>query len=67
VFEPPVILRIVSWVGKVSDCCECSWICGGGGSGGLDSVLTWELVLFSTRYVICGTAGGYVIYGIGEG
>jgi hypothetical protein len=40
VLGPPVIVRIVSWVGKVLGCCGGSWICGGGGGGGLASVLT---------------------------
>jgi hypothetical protein len=65
--EPPVIVRIVPWVGKVSDCCGGSWICGRGGGGGLASVLTGGLTLFGIGYVICGTTGGYVICGVGEG
>jgi hypothetical protein len=34
---------------------------------GLASVLTWGLVLIGTGYVICGTTGGYVIWGVGGG
>jgi hypothetical protein len=30
--EPPVIVRIVLWVGKVLGCCGGSWICSGGGA-----------------------------------
>jgi hypothetical protein len=46
VLEPPVIVRIVPWVGKVSDSYEGSWICGGVCGGKLASVLTWGLALF---------------------
>jgi hypothetical protein len=52
-------------VGKVSVCCEGSWICGRGGGGWLALVLTWGLVLFGTGYVICRTAGRYVIWATG--
>jgi hypothetical protein len=38
--EPPVIVRIVPWVGKVLDCYGGSWICGGGGGRGLASIST---------------------------
>jgi hypothetical protein len=65
VLEPPLIVRIVPCVGKVSAFCIGSWIFGRGGCGGLDSVLTWRLVLFGTKYVIWGTAKGYVIWGVG--
>jgi hypothetical protein len=56
VFEPPVIMSIVLWVGKFSNCCRGSWTCGrGGGGGGLVSVLSWFLlVLPGVGYVICG-------------
>jgi hypothetical protein len=40
---PLVIARIVPSVGKASFCCWGSWICDGGGGGGLASDLTWEL------------------------
>jgi hypothetical protein len=65
--EPPVIVRIVLWVGKVSGCYRGSWICGRGGGRGLTSVLTWGLVLFGIGYVICVTAGGYIICEVDEG
>jgi hypothetical protein len=57
--EPLVIVRIVPWVGKVSDCCAGSWICAGGGGGELASVLilVLALALFGVGYVICGTVG----------
>jgi hypothetical protein len=58
VLEPPVIVKIVSWVGKVSVCCGDSWICGRGGGGGLGSVLTWGLALFGIEYMICGSVRG---------
>jgi hypothetical protein len=60
VFEPPVIVRIVSWMGKVSGCYGGSCTSGGGG-GGLVLALTWLLVLLlllGVGYVICSTAGG---------
>jgi hypothetical protein len=59
VFEPPVIVSMVPWVGKFSSCCRGSWTCGeGGGGGGLVLVLTWlPLVLLGVGYVICGTTG----------
>jgi hypothetical protein len=42
VFEPPVIVSMVSWVGKFSGCYGCSCACcGGGGGGGFCSALTW--------------------------
>jgi hypothetical protein len=56
-----------AWMGKVSYCCEGSWIGGGGGGSGLASVLTWGLALFGIGHVICGTTRGYAIYGVGEG
>jgi hypothetical protein len=43
----------------VSGSCGGSWICGGGGAGGL--------VLFGIGYLICGSATGYVICEVGEG
>jgi hypothetical protein len=43
VLEPPVIVRIVTWVGKVSFGCWGSWVYGGGGGGGggLASFFIW--------------------------
>jgi hypothetical protein len=64
VLEPPVIVRIVTWVGKISDCCGGSQFCGGGGLA--LSLFCW-LVLFGVGYVICGTSGGYIIYEAGGG
>jgi hypothetical protein len=40
VLQPHVIVRIVPWVGKVSDYGGGSWICDEGGGGGLALVLT---------------------------
>jgi hypothetical protein len=59
VFEPPVIVSMVLWVGKISVCCRGSCACcGGGGSGGFYSSLTWlALELLGVGYVICGRAG----------
>jgi hypothetical protein len=59
VFEPPVIVSMVPWVGKFSGCyggsCAC---CGAGGNGRFGSALTWlVLVLFGAGYVICGRVG----------
>jgi hypothetical protein len=63
-------------VGKVSACYGGSWICSGGGGGGLVSGLLCWLGLFGIGYVIygtdggyviCGGSGGYVIYGAGGG
>jgi hypothetical protein len=65
--EPLVIVRILLWVGKVSDWFGGSLICGGGGGGGLTSVLTWGLALFGIGYVIYGTVRGFLICGVGEG
>jgi hypothetical protein len=59
VFEPPVIVIMVPWVGKFLGCCGGSWTCGRGGGGGvLVSVLTWlALALLGVGYVICCTVG----------
>jgi hypothetical protein len=53
------IVSIVLWVGKFLGCCEGSCACcGGGGSGGFCSTLTWlALVPLGAGYVICGIAG----------
>jgi hypothetical protein len=58
VFEPPMIASMVPWLGKFSGCCggSCTY-CGGGGSGGFCSALTWlALVPLGVGYVICGRA-----------
>ncbi len=60
-----MIVRIVSWVGKLSVCCGGSKIYSGDGGGGLVSSLFCWFVLFGVGYVrgyvICGASGGYVI------
>jgi hypothetical protein len=62
-----VIVRLVSWVGKLSVCCGGSWICSRGGGSGLGSGLICGLVLFGIGYVIYGTGGGYIICEVDEG
>jgi hypothetical protein len=39
--EPPVIVRIMPWVGKSLFGCWGSWVCDGGGGGGLASFFIW--------------------------
>jgi hypothetical protein len=51
-------VRIVSWVGKLLVCCRGSWICSGGGGGGLDFGFICGLALFGIGYAICDTGGG---------
>jgi hypothetical protein len=57
VFEPPVIVSMVPWVGKLTGCC----------GGGLGSVLAWlALMLFGAGYVICGTGGDRLFAGLAK-
>jgi hypothetical protein len=58
VFEPPVIVSMVPWVGKILVCCRDSYACyRGGGGGGFGSALSWlVLLLLDMGYVICGRA-----------
>jgi hypothetical protein len=57
VFETPVMVSMVPWVGKFSGCCR----------GGFCSALTWfALVLFGVVYVICGWAGDRLIVELAE-